>query len=216
MRSDILDARLKPGQRLMFADLSARYGVSVGVTREALTWLSTQGLVRTSAHQGYYVTPLALDELDSLVEARLLVEPLVLEMSINNGDNAWEGAAVAAHHVLTRTPPTPPNKERPDDPDYQDRWGAAHQAFHESLFAACGNERLLGVVRVFAEEASLYRRWSVSLGGGNPDSAAEHQALLDACLAREPDVAGAVLRKHISHTREMLRRYLDGDALEQA
>ncbi|WP_286278813.1 GntR family transcriptional regulator [Naasia aerilata] len=57
MRSDILAARLVPGQRLMFADLSERYGVSVGVTREALTWLSSQGLVQASAHQGYIVTP---------------------------------------------------------------------------------------------------------------------------------------------------------------
>ena len=58
MRSDILSARLVPGRRLLFADLSDRYGVSVGVTREALTWLSSQGLVQSSAHQGYIVTPL--------------------------------------------------------------------------------------------------------------------------------------------------------------
>lgn len=209
LRSDILNGRLKPSQRLMFADLSQRYGVSVGVTREALSLLSSQGLVRSNAHQGYIVTPLTLEDLDGLVQSRLLIEPLVLELSISQGDTEWEGVALAAHHVLTRTPPTPPGGPDADDPNYHDRWAAAHEAFHDALLSACGNERLLRVVRGFAEEAALYRRWSVSLGGGNPDSAAEHQALLDACLARDPELAGDVLRTHISHTRKMLSDYLD-------
>src|SRR5690606_3045175 len=97
--------------------------------------------------------------------------------SIRNGDTDWEGRIVAAHHVLTRTPPTLPDDA---DEEYQDRWAEVHAEFHDSLFSACDNSRLLRIVRGFAEEAALYRRWSVSLGHINPDSAAEHQALLDA------------------------------------
>lgn len=208
MRSDIFNARLKPGQRLMFADLSERYGVSVGVTREALTWLASQGLVQANAHQGYMVTPLSISELDELTNARLLIEPLVLELSIRNGDTDWEGEIVAAHHVLSRTPATPPDDIEPD-PDYQDRWAEVHATFHDSLFSACDNQRLLRIVRGFAEEAALYRRWSVSLGHINPDTAAEHQGLLDASLARDPIAAGEVLRKHIAHTRDVLREYVN-------
>lgn len=204
MRADILNARLKPGQRLMFADLSERYGVSVGVTREALTWLASHGLVQSNAHQGYVVTPLSLTELNELTEARLAVEPLVLEKSIANGDTEWEGRIVSAHHILSRTPPTLPEKT---DEEYQDRWAEVHAAFHDSLFSACDNRRLLRVVRGFAEEAALYRRWSVSLGHINPDSEIEHRALLDASLARDAVTAGEVLRTHIAHTRAILREH---------
>jgi DNA-binding GntR family transcriptional regulator len=152
------------------------------------------------------VTPLTLPELDDLTNARLLIEPLVLEMSIANGSTEWEGAIVSAHHVLSRTPATPLDSS---DPDYQDRWAEVHAAFHDSLFSACENQRLLRVARGFAEEAALYRRWSVSLGHINPDAEAEHQALLDACLARDARTGAEVLRKHISHTRALLHEYVD-------
>jgi DNA-binding GntR family transcriptional regulator len=213
MRSDILNARLKPGQRLMFADLSKRYGVSVGVTREALSWLTNQGLVQSHPHQGYIVTPLALSELDELTEARITIEPRVLEMSIQRGDTAWEGDVVSAHYILTRTPPTPVGPDI-DDPNYDDRWADVHARFHETLFSACGNERLIRIVQTFAEAAGLYRRWAVSLGHTNPNVAAEHQALMDACLARDPQAASDMLRTHITHTRDGLRAYLEeaGDA----
>lgn len=206
MRGDILGARLKPGQRLMFAELSERYGVSVGVTREALTWLASQGLVKAVAHQGYMVTPLSVAELDELTNARLLVEPLVLRLSIANGDTEWEGSILSAHHVLSKTPPASEGSD-PDDDLAQEAWAEAHAAFHEALFSACHNERLMEIVRKFAEEAALYRRWSVSLGHINHESAAEHLALLNFALERRPDEAGDVLRTHISHTREMLKEY---------
>jgi DNA-binding GntR family transcriptional regulator len=207
MRADILGARLKPGQRLMFAELSERYGVSVGVTREALTWLSSQGLVKAVAHQGYMVTPLSLSELEELTNARLLVEPLVLSLSIQRGDTEWEGMILAAHHVLSRTPPASEGSD-PDDDEAQDAWAEAHAAFHEALFSACDNARLMQIVRTFSEEAALYRRWSISLGHINREGPAEHRAMLDFALARQPIEAGEVLRKHISHTRDMLKEYV--------
>ena len=52
MRADILSGALRPGERLQFPEICRRYGTSVGVLREALTWLGAQGLVRTQAHQG--------------------------------------------------------------------------------------------------------------------------------------------------------------------
>ncbi|NYE18419.1 GntR family transcriptional regulator [Microbacterium immunditiarum] len=208
MRADILGARLKPGQRLMFAELSERYGVSVGVTREALTWLSSQGLVKAVAHQGYMVTPLSVSELDELTDARLLIEPEVLKLSIRNGDTEWEGRIVAAHHVLSRTPSSAEGSD-PDDDQAQDAWAEAHAAYHEALFSACKNARLMQVVRTFSEEAALYRRWSVSLGHINHEATAEHRALLEHALTREAEDAAEVLRQHIGHTRQMLKEYVE-------
>ncbi|GGL94911.1 GntR family transcriptional regulator [Nakamurella endophytica] len=206
MRADILGARLQPGQRLMFADLSERYGVSVGVTREALTWLAGQGLVKVTAHQGYMVTPLSLTDLDELTEARLLIEPIVLRLSIAAGTTEWEARVVASHHVLAKSPPPVP-ADASRRVDALDQWAAAHEAFHQTLFEGCNNERLLKVVQGLAEEAALYRRWSVTLGHTNPNAAAEHEALRDAAVAGDGEAGAKVLIAHISHTRENLHKY---------
>lgn len=211
MRADILGARLKPGQRLMFSELSERYGASVGVAREALTWLASQGLVRAVAHQGYMVTPLSVAELDELTEARLLIEPMVLKLSIQKGDTDWEGHIVAAHHVLSRTPSSAEGSD-PNDDEAQDAWAEAHASFHEALFSACGNARLMQIVQTFAESAALYRRWSISLGHINYQAADEHRALLEHSLAREPEKAAEVLVTHITHTVQMLKEYIEEES----
>lgn len=206
MRSDILAARLRPGQRLMFADLSERYGVSVGVTREALTWLSSQGLVQANAHQGYVVTPLSIPGLTELTQTRVLIEPLVLRMSFETGGMDWEGDVISAHHILSRTPP--PHGVNPPDEVALNQWAEAHSAFHEVLFAACDNKRLLKIVGQLAEEAAMYRRWSVALTLSNPQGEAEHRALLESALAGDWKRGGEVLTTHIEHTREMLTKYV--------
>jgi DNA-binding GntR family transcriptional regulator len=199
MRDDILAGRLSPGQRLMFPDLCERYEASVGVVREALTSLVSDGLVRAQAHQGHVVTPLSHADLAELAAARTTIEPLVLRESIEHGDVQWEAQLVAAHHVLARTP-----RVDPEDPERaSDEWAAAHEAFHEALFAGCGNTRLLRVTRSLAEEAALYRRWSIPLEAER-DVAGEHDGLLAAAISRDADLAAERLCEHIARTAELL------------
>ncbi|MFN8224767.1 MAG: GntR family transcriptional regulator [Gaiellales bacterium] len=199
IRGDILSGRLLPGEKLATADLCETYDASVGVIREALTWLVSQGLVRTQAHHGHVVVPLSADDLAELTAARVLIEPVVLRLSIEQGSVDWEVRAVGAHHRLARSP-----REDPADPrQASEEWIAAHEAFHEALFSGCENGRLLGITAGLAQAAALYRRWSVPYEE-HRDVAAEHEALLAACVGRDADRAAELLRAHISTTAELL------------
>jgi DNA-binding GntR family transcriptional regulator len=206
LRSDILAGRLRPGQRLQFPELCARYATSVGVAREALTQLAAEGLARNQSHHGYRVTPLSFEDLADLTAARTELESLVLSWAVRDGDMQWEARAVAAHHLLERTPSTVP-----DDPQrVADEWVAAHAAFHDALLVGCDNKRLTAMARSLRSEAELYQRWAVSLGhGSNRDVAGEHRALLDAALARDAELAATRLRDHIARTSEEL--IIEGD-----
>jgi DNA-binding GntR family transcriptional regulator len=74
-----------------------------------------------------------------------------------------------------------------------------------ALLAGCGNRRLQEMALKLREEAELYRRWSVSLGYEPArDVAGEHRALLEAALARDPELAAERLVDHISHTARLL------------
>jgi DNA-binding GntR family transcriptional regulator len=201
LRADILGGRSRPGMRLKFPELCEQYHVSVGVVREALTRLVDQGLVRVKAHQGYVVTPLSHRELGELTVARMELESLVFRLSVTDGDMAWEGNAVAAHHVLERTP----FAESGSHAEISETWSRAHAAFHVALLAGCANRRLLEMALKLREEAELYRRWSVSLGHEpHRDIAGEHRALLDAAASRDPQAAGERLAEHISYTTRVL------------
>ncbi|POM23311.1 HTH-type transcriptional repressor CsiR [Actinomadura rubteroloni] len=203
LRDDILGGRLAPGERLKFSDLCARYGTSVGAAREALARLAIEGFVRNQSHYGFMVVPLSHEDLADLTTARIEIEPLVFRLSIRDGDMAWESSAVAAHHVLERTP-----FFGPDSVDHpSDAWTTAHAAFHLALLDGCGNRRLLNTARSLREEAELYRQWSVSFGQERDrDIPGEHRALLDAAIARETDLGAERLRDHIAHTARLLIR----------
>lgn len=201
IRADILGGRLKPGQRLKFPELCARYNSSVGAAREALTRLVGEGLVRTQSRLGYMVTPLSHGDLADLTQARVEVESLALRLAVVSADMGWESGVVAAHHRLARTPfYSQDDLDRPSD-----EWTVAHARFHLALIAGCSNRRLLAVAEALREEAELYRQWSVSFGQEpDRDLPAEHLALCDAAVAREPGHAAELLRDHIAHTAQLL------------
>ena len=205
MRQDILGGVMKPGQRLMFPDLCTRYGASVGVTREALAALATQGLVRTVAHHGYRVTPISADDLQELVQARSLVEPLVLTMAMRNGGLEWEASLMSTFHVMRKTPRTLPEDPAAPNP----AWAQVHDAFHQALFAPCGNGKLLEITRLLSEDAALYRRWSDSVDSESRDVVAEHEGLLDAAIAGDAERATRLLTEHIERTARRLIPYAE-------
>jgi len=202
LRSDILGGRLVPGARLKFPELCEHYGTSVGAAREVLTRLENEGLVTSRSHRGFAVTELSHRDLAELTEARIEVESLVLRLSIRDGDVHFEANAVAAHHLLERTP------FFDDDPTHpSDAWTQAHQNFHRALLAGCRNRRLLESAQALRDEAELYRQWSVSLGHEpDRDVAREHRLLLEHTIARDTDTAVAQLREHVSHTARLLIR----------
>lgn len=200
LRSDILAGRLLPGSRLKMAETASELQVSLSVLREALARLAEQSLVVLEPQAGYRVVALSRDDLLDLTAARVQIEGAALRESIGRGDLAWEANVIAAHHTLRRTP-----LSTPDDPDHPDeRWVQAHGGFHASMLAGCGSRRLVAIATSLRETAEVYRPWSLPLGEGDRDIAGEHQAILDATVARDAPRAVALYVEHIEHTTEAL------------
>lgn len=201
LRADILAGRFRPSQKLAFAELCERYGVSVGVIREALTRVAEQELVHNAPQQGFYVSTISPSDLQELSQARCDIESLTLRYAIREGDVAWESEVLAAHHRLANTPLV-----TVEDPErLSEEWAKNHSIFHETLLRGCSNARLRGIATQLRASAELYRRWSVPLGHErNRDIAGEHKAIADAVLRRDADLAVKLLVDHISTTTNLL------------
>jgi DNA-binding GntR family transcriptional regulator len=201
LRSDILTGRLQPGSKLPFSELCEHYDVSVGVLREALSRLLEQGLVRSAPQQGYFVTAISRSDLVHLTTARREIETLTLRLAIADGDTTWESEVLAAHHRLAQCPVT-----ADDDPDrVSEEWASRHRVFHETLLIGCGNPWLTDIAADLRASAELYRRWSIPKGHERDrDIVGEHRAIMDATLARDAELASALLARHITLTTELL------------
>ncbi|MCR0985625.1 GntR family transcriptional regulator [Roseomonas populi] len=209
LRADLLACRLRPGERLKINELCAALSVSLGAVREALSRLTSEGLVIAEPQRGFRVAPISATELRDLTEVRIEVEARCLRRAIEAGSVEWETAIVGAHHLMTRLP-----EREPDDPGrVNEDWASAHTAFHRALVAGCGSPWLLRLRETLYAQSERYRRLSVPLSGGGRDVGGEHRAIMEATLARDADRACALLARHFEVTTLILLEAptLDGE-----
>ncbi|OLF16367.1 GntR family transcriptional regulator [Actinophytocola xanthii] len=192
LRDAILRGDFAPGEALRPQELAGTHGVSLAVVREALVRLVGDGLADRLTNRGFAVPVQTDRRWQDLVEARCVVEPATLRLSIERGDLDWEARVRAAHHRLARTPAVERGAVTAE-------WSAAHHVFHRVLLEGCGNAVLLEAFDRMWLAGELARRWSA---GRTPDRdyLGEHRALEEAALARDADRAAELLTRHLTLT----------------
>ena len=187
LRADLLACRLRPGVRLKIGELCKALQVSLSAVREALSRLTSEGLVIAEPQRGFRAAPISAEELRDLTAVRAQIEGLCLDRAIAAGDVAWEAQLVAAFHRLSRTP-----EREPDDAQrMSEAWSTAHAAYHEALVGACDSPWLLRLRGLLYAQSERYRRLSVPLAEIERDLNREHQAIMTAALDRDAPRARA-------------------------
>ncbi len=199
IRRDILDGRHAPRARLRMDLLSGALGASLGAVREALVRLAVEGLVRAEPSKGFVVAPISISDLDDLTDTRIELETRCLRRSIQLGDIAWEGRVISALHQLVRTP----LHSSPDTLGVD--WAKAHKVFHDALVSACDSRWRLRLREQLFVQAERYRCFTVPYRRGPRDVDAEHQAIAEAALARDPNAAAEHMAAHLRLTANLLR-----------
>jgi DNA-binding GntR family transcriptional regulator len=211
LRRDILHGRFEPGQKLRLSELQSHYDVSSGVLREVLPRLAEQGLATAVPQQGYRVVTVSETDLRELTAARAALEPLVARMAAERGDVDYEGAVLAAHHALVRTPLTG------EDGGVSDDWISRHESFHATVLRGCGNSYLLAAAERLRTISAVYRYWSAGeTERVHRDLAAEHQAICDAAVARDGEAVATLLAAHIELTTRLLLQSVRRNAATRA
>lgn len=184
LRSDLIACRVRPGERLKITALQDQHQLSQAAIREALSRLSSEGLVLIEPNRGFRATPVSAEGFRDLVQTTLAIEIPALRLSIENGDREWELNLVATYHRALRT------LERVvagDDP--VDAYAAERLAFYEALLAACRNPWMLWTWRLLYSQNMRYRHLYVPLARYELDLNPQHKRVLEAVLARNVESA---------------------------
>ncbi|CAM5364057.1 GntR family transcriptional regulator [Eoetvoesiella caeni] len=197
IRTDIIRGRLAPGMRLKVQELARLYDSGTIPVREALSRLTTSGFVYARDRRGFFVKEVSRKELLDLTRVRLMIEPAALRDSIEHGDIAWEERLLSAHHRMSKL------RIHADAEAHELNleWEAAHDNFHKQLISACTSPWLLQFADTLRDQTTRYRHISVaSQRTHTRDVAAEHAAILEACLARKLDLATGLICDHTNTT----------------
>ena len=200
IRANILACRLQPNEKLVISDLCERLGVSSGAVREALSRLTSEGLVTMEPHKGFRVTPITQSELEDITLVRTKIESLCLESAIQNASVRWEANIISALHELARIPLV----AQDGSGRINQQWADTHRRFHQALVATCDSPWLLRLREILYAQSERYRQYSVPADNKVRDLDKEHREIADAAISRRIDLATALLREHLKKTTTIL------------
>jgi DNA-binding GntR family transcriptional regulator len=201
LHAAIVTGALRPGARLPIEELAEHLEMSPMPIREAVRRLDAVGLVDNVPHRGARVTQLSITDLAEVYEVRLALEPLAIRRTA-----ARFGPALAEHgRGCLQTLEAMPDDASTDTSE-------AHADFHFALYEAADSAWLLRLIRPawqvserYALEWPQVRRLEAR--------ASEHQEILAACEAHDPDRAAQALYDHLATTANSLAEAMGGEPL---
>jgi GntR family transcriptional regulator, transcriptional repressor for pyruvate dehydrogenase complex len=209
----IVSGALGPGDRLpKEADLAERLGLSRNSLREAVKALSIIKVLDVRQGDGTYVTSLSPD---------LLLESLSFVVDFHRDDTVLQFLEVRR---ILEPAATALASRRMTDPEIAklqrvlDELGASPSVealvandleFHRAIASGSGNAALCSLIDGLSGPTTRARIWRGLTQEGAVDKTREqHQAIVDAIAAREPELARSWATVHIAGVEEWLRQAL--------
>jgi len=199
IRAEVLAGKLEPGRKLQIEFLCERYGAGQTPVREALNRLTSDGLIERREQRGFAVAPVSAADLMEITKTRCWLEEVALRESMTHRNAVWEEELVLAHHRLAKMPRSSSSAGYEENPS----WEALHKAFHHALIGACQSRWLITFCEQLADQLYRYRQLAVHRTYPNRHERVEHQAIVDAVLAGDADLAVRLLGTHYRETAEI-------------
>jgi DNA-binding GntR family transcriptional regulator len=196
IRSAIMDGRYVPNQRLVESDLAAEYGVGRAAVRAALADLENEYLVVREPNRGARVRTISLDEAIEITEVRAVLEGLIAQKAAERID---EEEAAKLKEIL---------EEMRSAHQRQDflAYSQTNRALHQHLYQVARHETATRVISNLRAQTVRYQ-FRVSLMPGRTDvSFAEHVAIVEAVVKRDPEAARAAMKAHMESVITTLRK----------
>ena len=188
LESDIVEGRLRPGDRLEERVLAERFGVSRTPVREALRRLVASGLVQEQAGSGCFVARTTMSELMSMFEFMNEVEASAARLAAQRIDGTAKGWLIEAVRA---------GEESAAAGDVL-AYSRVNLKFHELIYVASGNPSLIDAIRRVSARAAPFRRQALGLRGWIERSAKEHAAIAAAIASHDVARAGDLMTRHMN------------------
>ncbi|MBP2643921.1 MAG: rspR 3 [Firmicutes bacterium] len=194
LREAIVNEILKPGERLMEIQLAEELGVSRTPVREAIRRLELEGFLVTVPRRGTYVSNLSIKDVNEVFEIRTALDVLAAELA---AERITEEELEHMERLLVQI------SEYIDNGNV-DKVVDADSEFHDILYQASRNDRLVGIINNLREQFTRFRTMSMGYPGRLKNTLEEHRRLVEAIAQRDSDLAKEYAREHMENAEQIL------------
>ena len=199
LREAIRSGILKPGERIMEIQLAEELGVSRTPVREAIRKLELEGYVVMMPRRGTYVASMSIRDINEIFEIRTALE------SLSNGLAADHITDDELEHlqrllVIIGGYIKEGNIEKIVETDIE---------FHDLLYHAARNERLVGIISNLRDQLTRFRTLSMSYPGRLEETLEEHRLIVDAIASGDRKAASRAAERHMENSEKTLLKAME-------
>ncbi|MUP59174.1 GntR family transcriptional regulator [Veillonellaceae bacterium M2-4] len=201
LRQAIKDGRLSPGQRLREITLADTLGVSRTPIREAIRQLEQEGFVVMVPRRGTYVADISLKDIAQVFEIRGALEELAAGLAAERITTeeleCLERILVEINGYIER--------------DEFERIVDADVRFHDVLYQASRNQRLVDILHNLREQMLRFRSISMHYPGRLTATWEEHRQMVENIAAHNSSMARKVAKRHMENSEKTLLKGIRED-----
>ena len=194
LRDAIRKGILKPGERLMEIHLAEQLGVSRTPVREAIRKLELEGYVIMMPRRGTYVSNLSIKDINEVFEIRTsldsLASGLAAERITDEELEHLQRLLVVIGEAIKEK-----NMEKIVEADTK---------FHDILYQASRNNRLVGIIYNLREQLTSFRAKSMAYPGRLGETLEEHRRIVDTIAQGDAVAAQKASEYHMERSEHTL------------
>ncbi|WP_371365536.1 HTH-type transcriptional repressor RspR [Sporomusa rhizae] len=199
LREAIVNGTLSPGERLMEIQLAEELGVSRTPVREAIRKLELEGFVVMIPRRGTYVADLSIKDINEVFEIRTALDVLAAGLAV---ERITEDELEQLERLLVEI------SDLTEQGD-ADKIVEVDGQFHDILYRASRNDRLVGIINNLREQFTRFRSISMQYPGRIQKTVEEHRRLVEAIAGRDLELAQQIAREHMENSEQTLLQDLN-------
>jgi DNA-binding GntR family transcriptional regulator len=203
LRNAILTGELSPGERLMEIKLADKLGVSRTPIREAIRKLELEGLVVNTPRKGAEVANISAEDLRDVLEVRRSLEVLAISLACEKMTDEtlallYENIDAFKHSI---------------DAEATSDIASVDVTFHDIIYKATGNNRLIQILNNISEQMYRYRFEYIKNKESWNRLVEEHMNIYEAIKNRDKDLAVKSILLHIDNQERDIRKKMGFDTI---
>ena len=204
LRKAILRGELKPGERLMEIQLANKLGVSRTPIREAIRKLELEGLVLMIPRKGAEVAQITEKNMQDVLEVRKALEELSVQLACER---------ITAEQVEEMKMAAEDFRKVLKSGDVT-KIAEADVKFHDIIFAATNNQRLITLLNNLREQMYRFRVEYLKQKECYPQLLEEHDKLIALISGGEVEEACELMGCHIDNQASTVSDVIRRDQVE--
>ncbi len=199
LRNSILNADLKPGERLMEVQLAEQLGVSRTPIREAIRKLELEGLVVMVARKGAYVADVSVKDILDVLEVRNVLEGLAAALCAERiTDEELENLKLISD-----------NFKKYLEEDDTEGMVEMDMQFHDQIIQSTRNAKLIQISQGLQEQVHRFRITYFEEFGKDEGVLKEHKSILEAIVNKDTVSAQRVAQQHVDTLKQSIAKFVD-------